>query len=148
MDVGIEIVGLDALGRKLKAMPEAVCGQNLELALRSGALLIEGPAKDNAPKKTGNLARSIHTETQVTSNGGEAKIGTDGIYAGIQEFGGTVEAKNVRALHFQIDGVDVFTWKVEIPAHPYLRPAFDENKERAVREVGDSLGALIKRAAT
>jgi HK97 gp10 family phage protein len=33
--------------------------------------------------------------------------------------------------------------KVTIPAHPYMRPAFDEQQEKALATMGDVLGKLI-----
>ena len=148
-DVGIEIVGLEALEAKLSALSEAVRGAKIEAALKSGALLIEGPAKKKAPKLTGNLARSIHTETSSSDTTAEARIGTNVIYAAIQEFGGTIKAKTGPFLWFKNEkGKLICVRSVDIPAQPYLRPAFDENKNAAVREIGDALRVLIEEAAS
>ncbi|WP_346915036.1 phage morphogenesis protein [uncultured Roseibium sp.] len=51
----------------------------------------------------------------------------DVVYALIQELGGTIKAKNAKALAIpQDDGSVRFVKSVEIPARPYLRPAADK----------------------
>lgn len=72
------------------------------------------------------------------------RVGTDLEYAAIQEFGGTVRAKNAKSLHFEIDGEDIFVQSVTIPAQPYLRPAFDTMRWAAREEIGRVLGQLAR----
>lgn len=145
-DLPVEIIGLEDWEAELRRLTTEMRGEVLENALRAGALRIEGPAKEKAPVLTGNLRRSIHTETSSGGEGAEAKIGTDVIYAAIQEFGGTIVPKTKPYLVFQTkDGAWHRTESVTIPAHPYLRPAFDENKDQAVREVGRAIEAQLRK---
>lgn len=70
-------------------------------------------------------------------------VGTNLIYAAIQEFGGEIYPKNSPYLIFQVDGEWVYATKVRIPAHPYLRPAFDVMSPIAVARVGAVFEKLV-----
>jgi phage gpG-like protein len=82
------------------------------------------------------------------------RVGTNLIYAPIQEFGGTIKAKNAKFLAFQMTGTNivgdeftgtVFAKQVTIPAHPYLRPAADDKGPAAARETGRVLSLQLER---
>jgi len=57
----------------------------MKLSLKQGALEIQNEAKILAPKKTGDLRRSI---THKVHGWEWAEVGTDKVYARIQEYGG------------------------------------------------------------
>jgi phage gpG-like protein len=146
----------------------------LENALAVGALQIANAAKEKAPVKTGNLKRSIHIgghtdiDPQMASDLAESGghdlgrvghyanhqvrvlIGTDLIYARIQEYGGTIEAKHAPYLRFKTaDGKWHAVKSVTIPARSYLRAAADERKAKAVADMRDALAdQLRKQVAT
>lgn len=66
------------------------------LALRHGGAWPGGTTKDTLSKRSGDLVDSIIKSVQVTGNTfGEivGHIGAGGIYASIQEYGGTITAK-------------------------------------------------------
>lgn len=146
----VVIVGGEELARKLALLGEAVAGEVLAAAVRSGAQPIENDAVRRAPYKTNTLRRSIHTEVEITEPGkAEATIGTDVIYAAQREFGGTIKPVNAKLLHWvDKSGAHHFAKSVYQPPRPYLRPALDENQDKAVREVGDALRAAILAVAT
>lgn len=122
MASGATIEGVEQLTKTLKGLVKKASGAQLAVALRAGGLVIEVPAKAKTPVLTGNLRRSIHTEAESTgSNSAEARTGTNVEYAPSVEFG----TSNQRA-------------------QPYLRPAYDENKGRAVDEVADALKELTQ----
>lgn len=141
--VRIEVVNLDEWKEKLKRLDVAVSERAVVRALTAGAEIIQNDAKRRAPYKTGTLKRSIHIEQ---GDGMEVLIGTDAPYAAIQEFGGTITPKKAKMLAFEIKGELVFAHSVTIPARPYLRPAFDENKDAAIKEVGEALAQLLEAA--
>lgn len=73
-----------------------------------------------------------------------AEIGTGVVYAAIQEFGGTIHAKRGGWLVFRLpSGQWIRTKSVTIPAHPYLRPAFDYNKATAIATIGKVFERLV-----
>ena len=180
MNVHGTITGGPELIAKFKEMEDRVAVEALVDAATAGALIIQNAAKKNAPRKTRNLSRSIHTEVAFASRDqAEVTVGTDVEYAAIQEFGGTITAKNGKylaipvnetaqmykpmdfpgKLHFQGDnsggvlmnaeGEVFYALKpsVTIPAHPYLRPALDENIDRAVESAGRALKKIINKIA-
>jgi HK97 gp10 family phage protein len=116
-----QVKGIDELTRKLAALAKKATPQQLEAALRSGALLIEGDAKRLAPYLTGTLRRSIHTETSSDRGGAQARVGTNVEYAPHLEFGTRRQRPQ-----------------------PYLRPAFDGAKNRVRQEVADALKDMVK----
>jgi HK97 gp10 family phage protein len=176
-----KITGMEELSAKLKKLGDATASENLRLAGTAGALPVMNGAKNKAPKRTRNLARSIASEVLESDRSHVLiGIGTDVEYAALQEFGGTVtpkerqfltvplteqgrqyaSARNAPDLHAVMkkggqsgvlvdpQGVAHYTLvkSVTIPAHPYLRPALDENRAAASREAGETLRQLIERA--
>lgn len=143
-----KVRNLDRLDRKLAALSRLAQGDVLEQALHAGAQEIRNSAQDKAPYLTGTLRRSIHSET-TEKNGARVtvQVGTDVEYAAMQEFGGEIVPKNAKRLVFEVDGKKVFARKVTIPAHPYLRPAFDEQKGEAVRQFRLAVGDQIRQVA-
>jgi len=144
----VRVRNLDRLDRKLAALSRLAQGDVLEQALHAGAQEIRNAAHDKAPYLTGTLRRSIHSET-TEKNGAKVtvQVGTDLEYAAMQEFGGTVVPKRAKMLAFEVDGKKVFARKVEIPAHPYLRPAFDEQKGEAVRQFRLAVADQVRQVA-
>lgn len=150
-----KVLGLPELSKKLNALASLVKGAVLENALLAGALIIQNAAIENAPYDTGSLRKSIHIEIiERGSNYVKAKIGTDLVYAAIQEFGGTITAKNSPYLVFELRGIDgidgglIRVRSVTIPAHPYMRPAYMNNKDAVVNEIKDALLEQINKIAT
>lgn len=142
--ISLQVINLEEFKGQLVALGEKVRGQNLVTALKAGALLVQNAAKEKCPARTRTLSRSIHIE--VASSEGdnvEVDIGTDVVYAAIQEFGGVITPKRAKMLHWTEGGLDIFAHMVTIPAHPYLRPAMDENKDAIQAEVAATLRQLL-----
>ena len=78
----------------------------LEKNMEKACLIVERDAKINAPVDTGRLRASITHEVEVTEEI-TGRVGTNVKYAPYQEFG---------------------TYKM--PAHPFLFPALEANRER------------------
>ncbi len=148
MNMHASIKGGPELAAKLRQLSDEMAGKALEDATTAGALLVQNAAVKKAPFLTGTLRRSIHTLTTLRSRTrAVVAVGPSKIpYAAIQEFGGFIHAKGEGWLRFKTrDGSWHTVKSVQIPAHPYLRPALDENKGAVVREIGDSLRALLAR---
>ena len=130
MNMGVKIYGGRELAAKLKTLSDGVAGRALERAATSGALLIQNAAKTKAPFRTGNLRRSIHTETKERSRTkAVVQVGTDVVYGPRIEFG--------------FSGTDKRGRRYNQPPHPYLRPAMDEQKDNVAREAGEALKILL-----
>ena len=119
----VKITGLDDLNKAFKRLAENTQGQVLQNAVRAGMLPIQNAAIEKVPVLTGNLRRSIHTEIEGSNTYVEAQCGTDVVYAAVIEFGNESGTRT---------------------AQPYLRPAFDENKDNAVKEIGEALKAQLQ----
>jgi HK97 gp10 family phage protein len=121
------VEGADALDAALKRIGDRATGILLREAVQKGADIIADEAKRLAPKDTGALAAGIHAEI-TTSKQGQAVA--DVSFNKKQWYGGLVEkgTKN-------------------IPAHPYIRPAFDtkadEAEEAVARYLWDALEDVL-----
>lgn len=114
------VQGVEQLNVKFGGMIKNASGSQLKTALMAGGLVIQVPAQAKAPVLTGNLRRSIHTEAEATGpHSAAARVGTDVEYGPHVEFGTSRQR-----------------------AQPYLRPAYDENRNAAVSEVAAVLKEL------
>lgn len=106
---------------KFEKLDRTMRGKVLANAVQAGALPIQNAAVIKAPIRFGTLRRSIHTEiVNASDTHAEAEIGTDLEYAPYQEFGTR-----------------------KMAAHPYLRPAFDEESGNAQKEIAEALKAQL-----
>ncbi len=119
-----QIIGMPELLRKLDALPAELRGPAAADALMAGALPIQNAWKEKAPVETGQYQQSIHPEV-VQGSGSEVwvELGTDIVdppYPFFLEFGTS-----------------------KMPPHPSMRPAFDEQKDAAIAEVGDVIMTIV-----
>jgi HK97 gp10 family phage protein len=144
------VIGGAELQAALKELETAAAELALRLAVKAGALKIENAAEQKAPKRTRTLARSITTHIEASATKAEATIGPSGAampYAAQVEFGGTIKPKNAKFLHWvDASGNDVFAKSVTQVARPYMRPAWDENIDAAVKQMTAVLQALVAKA--
>lgn len=128
-----QVRNLDSLKRKLSTLAQS--GQFapvLERALQTGGLRIAAEAKVRAPVLTGQLRRSIEVETE----GGQrprAVIGTNLEYAARQELG--------------FSGQDSLGRIYSQAARPYLRPAFDQERDAAIQDVASAVEEQLRQIA-
>lgn len=150
---------------KLERVQQAwVHGQYRGLIL-AGELLAQ-EARRRSPRLTGRLKRSIAVSTPVVKGHRvSVRVGTNVVYAAVQEFGGTIVPRQAKMLAIPIGNrrgsprryndlhiirtrsgsvllVDqsgeahyLLVPKVTIPAHPYLRPAFRARQNDVIRIV-------------
>jgi hypothetical protein len=150
--IKIRMVGLDKAQKAFRELPGNLTGKQLLAGLISGALLIRNRASSNAPFVTGTLRRSLHvggaTELspgfnpsegytdiggqEVTLDRAKVEVGTNLVYAPRVEFG--------------FSGKDSLGRVYNQPPNPYLRPAFDQEKDAAIMEIDKALDILIKRS--
>jgi hypothetical protein len=162
------VKGTKELSRKLKALGVDV-ERKTEQAAVAGGLILQNGMKLRAPRLTRNLARSIHIgghedkapdfSTSAAGQGrgevppperakGRVKIyiGTNLIYAAIQEYGGEIRPRRAPFLRFRVDGEWVIARRVRLRAQPYVRPTFEADGPEAQREVGEALRQIIRSA--
>ena len=138
------ITGLADLEKRLQDFPDKLARNVLRKAMASGAAVIRDEARRLAPKDTGEMARDImikRAKQTKGSNGFEYQVfvrtGKKSRLAG--------KKRNVSR--------DSFYWRFQefgtskMPAHPFMRPAFDAKKEAAVEAIRDRLAAEIENEA-
>lgn len=160
------------LAAKLRRLSDDMAGQALEDAATAGALLVQNEAKRKAPWRTGNLRRSIHVggHTEKSEVGSAAKSdlvevltktgkhyktrrykGSTGTDIGGNEHSRTrakvlvgTNVEYARRIEYGFSGTDSLGRHYNQPAHPYLRPAFDEKAAAVVKAVGVALRKLLE----
>lgn len=134
------ISGSQALQDLVSRLSGPALDEAIVRGLKAGGLVFQSAAQGYAPVRSGNLRSSIHLEQ---TGAREVTVGTDIVYARIQEFGGVVTPKRAKMLHFVVDGQDVFAHSVTIPAHPYMRPAYDTRSGAALDAVQAAIRAQL-----
>ena len=131
--MSVEFKNLDGV---LAAIENAADTDTLTQALGKACALVEGRAKQLAPKGTGELRRSITSRIEVNGDEVVGVVFTPLEYAPYVEFGTGLFAeeggrKDV-PWHYQDDEGNWHTTSGMKP-QPYLRPALDENREAIIR---------------
>jgi HK97 gp10 family phage protein len=116
--ISVDLRRIERLQRALKEMPSIVA-EELGKAVRDLVLLVEGVAKKNCPVDTGKLRASI---TPVIESWAAGYVVTNTAYAPYVEYG----TRNM-------------------PAQPFLEPAFLEGKKQADKIFGEAIGRAIAR---
>lgn len=143
-DYTVKLEGTDELIANLSRISADIRGEVARKAVNAGGIQIENRAKINAPVKTGALWNSAKTIARNTPEGAEAEIGFRGlVYARIQEFGGTIHARNAKYLRFRYKGRWVSRKSVRIRAKRYLRSALDTERGLAVKAMSDVVRAYL-----
>lgn len=112
--------------------------------LRRAILIAEAGAKQLAPVDTGHLRRSIHSGVDVNPNP-TGWIGSDVIYARIQELGGKIVPKRAKALRFKIGDRWITTKSVTIKGKLYLQKGMTENSGRIVDTIRNTIIDAMER---
>lgn len=131
----VKMEGLRELERALAELPKATARNVLRKVLKQAAEPTKVDAQARAPVETGKLQQSIIVGTRLTPRQradakkegtyfSEIHVGTAGVPAVPQEFG-----------------------TINHAAHPFMRPAWDSNKDKALATIGSELGGAIEKAA-
>lgn len=104
---GIKVVGIEKLQKKLK---KNVQMEDVKRVVRHNGAEMQEKAQRNAPVDTGTLKRSIGLE--ITDSGMAAEVEPTAEYAPYVELGTRF-----------------------MEAQPYLKPAFDDQKEKFKKEM-------------
>lgn len=139
------------LKNNVKAVRSALGKEGLKRTVMAGGQVLEAEAKIRVErtfsgKSTGGagLGGSIQTVVAKSSEtAAEVDVGPTVVYARIHEFGGIIRPVHAKMLSWVSDtGERIFANMVQMPARPYLRPAFDENKNKII----DAMAFQIKKA--
>ncbi|HTA82268.1 MAG TPA: HK97-gp10 family putative phage morphogenesis protein [Bacteroidia bacterium] len=136
----IQLNGIDALQDNLAVITESL-SEEVKTAVVDAVNAMAENAKSKAP---GKLADSI--TTTIADDGMSASIIADSPYAVFVEYGVSIpeiHAEKAKVLHWVKDGKDVFSRSArahEIPAKPFLNPAFEEQSAQLKDTLKDIIG--------
>jgi HK97 gp10 family phage protein len=135
----MEFKGGKQLEKALLALPQALRGEILQETLVAGADPVRADAANRARMHRGPrrrpetiaLAESIRIFLGAKDDTHAiVDVGTNKPTAHLVEFG-----------HREVVGDQVIG---QVPAYPFLRPAFDENKEEMLQRIGEVMGKEIE----
>ena len=144
MSMTINISGATELLANLKKYPSKV-NSAIKTTIVRAALEVQTKAQELAPRKTGDLARSIAVAYE--DGGMTARIGTNKVYGRIQEYGGVILPKKGKYLTFKSNGKWVRAKKVRIPQYKgrgYLTPAGAYVSSRIQKMIDEELSSILK----
>ena len=129
-------VRVEGLPNVLKSIENLGDAQEYAALLGRACALVERAAKEKAPKKSGELRRSIASRIEQDGNDLIGVVYTPLEYAPYVEFGTGLfaeeEGRQDVPWHYQDDEGNWHSTSGMKP-QPYLRPALDENREQVLR---------------
>lgn len=122
-------IAFEGLEEVLESIEELADENAIKQALNRACLVVERAAKENAPKGTGELRRSITSKVE----GLEGVVFTPLEYAPYVEYGTGLFAENGGRKdvpwHYKDDKGEWHTTSGMHP-HPYMRPALENNRQQ------------------
>ena len=124
-----EIKGLEGLIKTLNSLPDKLENKIIRAAVRKGANVVRDKARQNVPKDTGNLQKSIITSGakvsgkiafRVSLKQRKTKNSKDPYYGRFVEFGTS-----------------------KMPAKPFMRPALDESENEVLDVVVNDIKSKL-----
>lgn len=131
--------GLEGLERRLEDLSEV---DQFESALQKACALVERTAKEKAPKRTGELRRSITSEIRISGDELQGVVFTPLEYAPYVEYGTGLFAEGGGRTdvpwNYQDDEGNWHSTSGQHP-QPFMQPALDENREQIIRILKEAL---------
>ena len=132
IDIQLDFSGLGDIAKDLETLSRAENNKVLRDATRAGAEVLKEEVIARAPVRTGKLKKNVVVVTQKSRRRGEISSGIHirGVNPQTGNSDNTMKANNRR---------NAFYWRfVELgtsnmPAHPFVRPAYDMRQEAAAR---------------
>lgn len=134
--ITMQIDGLAALDKKLRAMGPDIAAKALRGGVLAAAKLIRDEAKATNPDDTGRTDRALYAKFIKEQSGPDRAVYKVGVRSGARE-----RRKDRDAWYWRL--VEFGTAKM--PARPFLRPAFESKKGRAVELIAERIASRIRR---
>lgn len=135
----IEFQGLEEV---LQAMDEVAETSGVEGAIGKACLIVERAAKQNAPKGNGDLRNSIQSKVETRNGDVVGVVFTPLGYAPYVEYGTGLFAESGGRKdvpwHYKDDEGEWHSTNGMHP-HPFMRPAFNDNRERILKIIEESV---------
>ena len=139
MDFDIKFEGLDKIIDKIEDFDDV---REMTSAMQDACNLVEGAAKDKAPKDTGALRRSITSKVEVTGSEIDGIVFTPLEYAPYVEYGAGMYASNGNGRKtpwVYMDDKGNYHYTRGQHPQPYMRPALEENKDKIINIIKGAL---------
>lgn len=153
----VKVEGLSQIHKALSELGRKVSNKIAVKAMREGGKIVQEQARQNAPvlsqstpyRRAGTLKKAIKSSTKVLKNG---KIGT---VVRVKELTTKqIETFKVRSgKKGALNPKDPYYWRFlefgtsKMPAKPFMRPAFEQSKEKAATEIITTLKRGIEEEA-
>ena len=135
----IEFEGLDKIIAKLDKMQDT---STIVSAMQDACDLVEGSAKDKAPKDTGALRRSITNRIEVVGNEVSGIVFTPLEYAPYIEYGTGLYAENGNGRQtpwVYKDDKGKYHYTHGQHPQPFMRPALKENEQNIKKKLKEGI---------
>lgn len=146
--MGSRIEGLADLARSLREMPQDVRRNALRSGMRAGAREIQKDAQRRAPVDTGRMRTNVYLK-RIPELVTEL---SEGWFVGVRMGPKRTRDKATGAVSKDYSR-DAWYWRLVefgtrfVPARPFMRPAFESQKEAAVAAIAARLKARIEKWA-
>ncbi|MEQ9944111.1 HK97-gp10 family putative phage morphogenesis protein [Pectobacterium aroidearum] len=130
IEFGLDFSGLNDIAKDLEKLSKAENNKVLRDATRAGAEVLKAEVIAKAPERTGKMRKNVVVVTQKSKRRGEISSGVHirGVNPRTGNSDNKMKASNPRnAFYWRF--VEIGT--VNMPAHPFVRPAFDTRQEEA-----------------
>lgn len=130
IETSLDFSGLNDIAKDLEALSRAENNKVLRDATRAGAEVVKEEVIARAPVRKGKLKKNVVVVTQKSRRRGEISSGVHirGVNPRTGNSDNTMKANSPR---------NAFYWRfvemgtVNMPPHPFIRPAFDVRQEQA-----------------
>lgn len=142
IDINLDFSGLDEIARDLETLSRAENNKVLRDATRAGAEVLREEVIQRAPERSGKLKKNVVVLTQKSRRRGE-------ISSGVHIRGRNMRTGNSDNSMKASDPRNAFYWRfvelgtVNMPAHPFVRPAFDTRQEQAAQAAMERMNRAI-----
>lgn len=150
----IQLTGFKELAAALRELPERVARNGLRASVNAGATVIKTAAIAKAPKDTGALQANMYQKQIREQSGPMEQTFYVGVRKGVAKYAkNAANKRSGKAGKAYKDDGTTFYWKFlefgtsKMTPRPFLRPAFDNEKENAVKAIGEKLDAVIQKHA-
>lgn len=150
----MRLEGFNELAAALRELPQRVARNGLRAAVNAGASVIKKEAQARAPIDTGALKSNLYQKQIREKSGPMQQTFYVGIRKGVAKRANNAANRRagIAGMAYKNDG-STFYWKFQelgtstMAAHPFLRPAFETQKEIAVIAIGAKLDERIQKHA-
>lgn len=139
--VTVKVEGLRELGERMKGLTEDMNNRIARSATAAGAVVIRKAAQQKVPVDTGNLRKNVIVKRIPR---GEAQLTSEHIVT--VRRGKLTKKQKGSGLQDAYYGTFVEYGTAKMPAQPFLRPAFDQQKGAATESIKDRIEKRLTKA--